>query len=50
MGWGKSRAFRKQVGETCNISLVEVSIVDTIIVVTTAKILRAPLATWSRVK
>lgn len=49
MGWGKSRAFRRQVGETCNISLVEVSIVDTIIV-TTAKILRAPLATWSRVK
>lgn len=32
MGWSKSRAFRRQVGKMCNISLVEVSVVDASVV------------------
>ena len=30
--WSKSRAFRRQVGKMCNISLVEVSVVDASVV------------------
>lgn len=47
----KSRAFGRQVGEICDIVLFGVSVVDAVVMFgSIAERLRAPLATWSRVK
>lgn len=46
----KSRAFGRQVGEICDV-LFGVSVVDAVVMFgSIAERLRAPLATWSRVK